>query len=184
MLQRYTAEPLFTRELEILATEKGLRIVYLPGPRRTPSSVLGPAVQGLPEMIALQRWIPDLAECDVFLSGPSAWTDGAELHQQPDEHYVQPAHRLPLDQDHDLPGVCRPNPLGPSPSSDQRAEREDHQGLGLAATERQPTGPGDQRPGAANLDRRNRKRAKRQDRHGQRCHGDQRGLSAIPASRH
>jgi predicted ferric reductase len=78
MLQRYTAEPLFTRELEILATEKGLRVVYLPGPRRTPSSVLGPAAHGLPEMIALQRWIPDLAECDVFLCGPSAWTDGAE----------------------------------------------------------------------------------------------------------
>ena len=43
-----------------------------------PSSVLGPAAQGLPEMIAVQRWIPDLAECDVFLCGPKAWTDGAE----------------------------------------------------------------------------------------------------------
>ena len=50
----------------------------------------------------------------------------------------------------------------------------------LAATERQPTGPGDQRPGAANLDRRNRKRAKRQDRHGQRCHGDQRWAICNP----
>jgi ferredoxin-NADP reductase len=50
----------------------------LPGPRRTPSSVLGPTAGGLPEMIALRRWIPDLAERDVFLCGPSTWTDGVE----------------------------------------------------------------------------------------------------------
>ena len=52
LLQRYTAEPLFTRELEILAAEKGLQVVQLPGPRRTPSSVLGPAASGLPELTA------------------------------------------------------------------------------------------------------------------------------------
>jgi predicted ferric reductase len=78
MLQRYTAEPLFARELQILAAEKGLQVVHLPGPRRTPSSVLGPAASGLPELIALRRWVPDLAERDVFLCGPSAWTDGVE----------------------------------------------------------------------------------------------------------
>jgi ferredoxin-NADP reductase len=78
LLQRYTAEPLFTRELEILAAEKGLQIVQLPGPRRTPSSVLGPAASGLPELTGLRRWIPDLAERDVFVCGPSAWTDGVE----------------------------------------------------------------------------------------------------------
>ena len=78
MLQRYTAEPLFARELQILAAEKGLQVVHLPGPRRAPSSVLGPAASGLPELIALRRWVPDLAERDVFLCGPSAWTDGVE----------------------------------------------------------------------------------------------------------
>ena len=78
MLQRYTAEPLFERELEILAAKKGLQLVNLPGARRTPSSVLGPTAGGLPEMIALRRWIPDLAERDVFLCGPSTWTDGVE----------------------------------------------------------------------------------------------------------
>jgi ferredoxin-NADP reductase/DMSO/TMAO reductase YedYZ heme-binding membrane subunit len=78
LLQRYTAEPLFTRELEILAAEKGLQVVQLPGPRRTPSSVLGPAASGLPELTGLRRWIPDLAERDVFVCGPSAWTDGVE----------------------------------------------------------------------------------------------------------
>jgi predicted ferric reductase len=78
MLQRYTAEPLFTHELQTLAAERGLQVLHLPGPRRTPASVLGPAAHGMPELIALRRWIPDLAERDVFLCGPGAWTDGAE----------------------------------------------------------------------------------------------------------
>jgi predicted ferric reductase len=78
MLQRYTAEPLFGRELEVLAAERGLHVLHLPGPRRTPSSVLGPAAHGMPELIALRRWIPDLVERDVFLCGPSAWTEGIE----------------------------------------------------------------------------------------------------------
>jgi ferredoxin-NADP reductase len=76
ILQRYTAEPLFTRELEMLAAEKGLEVVHLPGPRRTHHAVLGPAARGLPELIALRRWIPDLTERDVFLCGPTAWTNG------------------------------------------------------------------------------------------------------------
>jgi predicted ferric reductase len=78
MLQRFTAEPLFTRELQALAAERGLQVVHLPGPRRTASSVLGPAAQGLPELIALRRWIPDIADRDVFICGPSAWTYGFE----------------------------------------------------------------------------------------------------------
>ena len=78
ILQRYTAEPLFSRELEALASQRGLQVVHLPGPRMSPNSVLGPAARGMPELVALRRWIPDLAERDVFVCGPSAWTDGVE----------------------------------------------------------------------------------------------------------
>jgi ferredoxin-NADP reductase len=78
MLQRYTAEPLFKGELQALAAHRGLRVVDLPGPRHTSTSVLGPAARGLSEMIALQRWIPDIAEREAFLCGPSTWTDGME----------------------------------------------------------------------------------------------------------
>jgi predicted ferric reductase len=78
ILQRYTAEPLFSRELDVLAAQKGLQVVHLPGPRRTPTSVLGPAAHGMPELMALRRWIPDIADRDVFLCGPSAWTDAFE----------------------------------------------------------------------------------------------------------
>ena len=78
MLQRYTAEPLFKAELETLAAHRGLHVVDLPGPRHTSTSVLGPAARGMSELIALQRWIPDIAEREVFLCGPSTWTDGME----------------------------------------------------------------------------------------------------------
>jgi predicted ferric reductase len=78
ILQRYTAEPLFAPELEALAAERGLRVLHLPGPRHTPTSVLGPAAHGMPELIALRWWIPDLIERDVFLCGPSPWTEGIE----------------------------------------------------------------------------------------------------------
>jgi predicted ferric reductase len=76
LLQRYTSEPLFARELQILAAEKGLRVLYLPGPRRRDTSILGPAAAGLPELSALRRWIPELADSDLFLCGPAPWTDG------------------------------------------------------------------------------------------------------------
>jgi predicted ferric reductase len=78
MLQRYTAEPLFKAELATLAAHRGLHVVDLPGPRHTSTSVLGPAARGMTEQIALQRWIPDIAEREVFLCGPSTWTDGME----------------------------------------------------------------------------------------------------------
>jgi predicted ferric reductase len=78
MLQRYTTEPLFRGELETLAAHRGLHVIDLPGPRHTSTSVLGPATRGMSEVIALQRWIPDIAEREVFLCGPSTWTDGME----------------------------------------------------------------------------------------------------------
>lgn len=75
LLDRFTAEPLFVAELQALVAEKGLRVIGLPGPRRRPDSVLGPA-GGDDELATLLRWVPDLAERDVFLCGPTAWTAG------------------------------------------------------------------------------------------------------------
>jgi predicted ferric reductase len=78
LMQRYTSEPLFSREFEILAAEKGLTVLALPGRRTTGSSVLGPAAGGWDELAAMRHWIPDLAEREVFLCGPTAWTTGFE----------------------------------------------------------------------------------------------------------
>ena len=76
LLYRYTDEPLFTGEFDRLAAEKGLHVVPLPGPRSSPDSVLGPAAGDDNELTALRGWIPDLADRDVFLCGPTAWTNG------------------------------------------------------------------------------------------------------------
>jgi predicted ferric reductase len=76
LVHRYTGEPLFTRELQILEAERGLRVLPLPGPRRREASVLGPAAGGAPELTALRRWIPELADSDLFLCGPTPWTNG------------------------------------------------------------------------------------------------------------
>jgi predicted ferric reductase len=77
LLYRFTAEPLFARELDVLRSERGLRVVPLPGPRPSPASVLGPAA-GADELAALRFWVPDAADRDVFVCGPAAWTDGVE----------------------------------------------------------------------------------------------------------
>ncbi|SDR71105.1 Predicted ferric reductase [Friedmanniella luteola] len=77
LLHRYTGQPLFAPELSALAHERGLQVLALPGPRAAPGSVLGPTA-GRDELRALQSWIPDLAERDVFLCGPTAWTEGVE----------------------------------------------------------------------------------------------------------
>jgi predicted ferric reductase len=77
LLQRFTAEPLFQAELTVLARERGLRVLSLPGPRPHPDSVLGPAA-GDDELRALRWWVPDVAERDVFLCGPTRWTTGVE----------------------------------------------------------------------------------------------------------
>jgi predicted ferric reductase len=78
LIQRFHDEPLFVAELEVLAAQRGLRYLLLPGPRPTPDSVLGPAVPVADELTALHWWIPDLADRDVFLCGPTAWTNGFE----------------------------------------------------------------------------------------------------------
>ena len=43
LLQRFTDEPLFARELSVLAAERGLEVLMLPGRRRSPDSWLGRA---------------------------------------------------------------------------------------------------------------------------------------------
>ncbi len=78
LLYRFTDQPLFVREFDDLVATRGLQLVYLPGRRSSPESVLGPSVWGVDEPTALKFWVPDLADRDVFLCGPAAWTTGVE----------------------------------------------------------------------------------------------------------
>jgi predicted ferric reductase len=63
LVHRYAAEPLFARELDVLAAERGLVVVDVPGHRGD----VGTAPADL-----LAR-VPDLAERDLFVCGPDQW---------------------------------------------------------------------------------------------------------------
>jgi predicted ferric reductase len=78
LLQRYTSDPLFADELAVLARERGLQVLFLPGRRRRPGSWLGhlrgDAGHDFEDVTALRHWVPDIAERDVYVCGPEAWT--------------------------------------------------------------------------------------------------------------
>lgn len=78
-VERYTDVPLFAREIDTLARERGLRVLRLPGHRRSADSWLGTGpgsgTENVSDLDALRAWIPDIAERDVFVCGPDGWTD-------------------------------------------------------------------------------------------------------------
>ncbi|MCW2786559.1 MAG: putative oxidoreductase [Marmoricola sp.] len=74
-LERFTDQPLFGAELDRIAAERGLRVLRLPGRRRTSDSWLGDGIGRADDVTALLFWIPDVAERDVYLCGPEPWTD-------------------------------------------------------------------------------------------------------------
>ncbi|WP_341927146.1 ferredoxin reductase family protein [Nocardioides psychrotolerans] len=75
LLQRFGTEPLFVTELDQLARERGLHVVHLPGRRRAADSWLGDGMGRHTDVSALLVWVPDLADRDVYVCGPSPWTD-------------------------------------------------------------------------------------------------------------
>jgi ferredoxin-NADP reductase len=75
LLYRYSGRPLFVREFEALAEEKGLQVLGLPGHRRAPGSWLGEGIGPVSDLSALTYWVPDLAERDVYVCGPEAWAE-------------------------------------------------------------------------------------------------------------
>jgi ferredoxin-NADP reductase len=75
LLHRFTEEPLFARELGVLARERGLRVLNLPGHRRSPESWLGAGLDGVDDLTALRHWVPDIAERDVYVCGPEPWVE-------------------------------------------------------------------------------------------------------------
>ena len=78
LLHRYSTQPLFGSELAALARARGLQVLDLPGHRRARDSWCGDGV-GLParvdDLTALLQWVPDIAERDVYVCGPAAWTE-------------------------------------------------------------------------------------------------------------
>jgi ferredoxin-NADP reductase len=75
LLYRHSGRPLFASEFDVLAQEKGLRIVDLPGHRRRPDSWLPAGVGRASDLAVLRHWIPDIAERDVYVCGPEPWAE-------------------------------------------------------------------------------------------------------------
>lgn len=73
LLHRYGDRPLFIGELTVLARERGLEVVALPGRRRATDSWLGDGVGPVDDLTALHTWVPDIADRDVYVCGPDAW---------------------------------------------------------------------------------------------------------------
>jgi predicted ferric reductase len=73
-LERCTEAPLFAREVDMLADERGLQVLRLPGRRRAADSWLGKGIGPASDLKALTSWIPDIAERDVYVCGPDGWT--------------------------------------------------------------------------------------------------------------
>ncbi len=74
-VERFTSRPLFEHEVDALALERGLQVLRLPGHRRHASSWLGDGIGPVDDLRALLRWVPDLAERDVYVCGPAPWTE-------------------------------------------------------------------------------------------------------------
>jgi predicted ferric reductase len=73
-VERFTDQPLFAREVDTLADERGLLVLRLQGRRRAEASWLGQGVGPASDLQALTYWIPDIAERDVYVCGPDGWT--------------------------------------------------------------------------------------------------------------
>ncbi|GLY38229.1 oxidoreductase [Amycolatopsis sp. NBRC 101858] len=75
----HPADLLFRQELEDLAARRGVRIHYLLGRRaRDRASWLPAGYAPVPDEQVLRHLVPDIAEHDLYVCGPDAWT-GAVL---------------------------------------------------------------------------------------------------------
>ena len=74
LLQRHRDGALFEKELDWLQEARGLRVVRLPGRRRAETSWVGHGFHGYDDLQVLLGWVPDIAERDVYICGPAAWT--------------------------------------------------------------------------------------------------------------
>ncbi|WP_432824786.1 ferredoxin reductase family protein [Dactylosporangium sp. CA-092794] len=85
---RHPQEVAFRAELEWLSRERGVRLVPLVGPRAAEGSWLPVAYAEYDDAEALRSLAPDIADHDVYVCGPDAWTDTV----------LRAAHRLGVPQ--------------------------------------------------------------------------------------
>jgi predicted ferric reductase len=87
---RSEREIAFGGELDWLATRRGVRIVYLLGPRADRPSWLPRSLAGVGEVEALYRVAPEVARSQVYVCGPDGWAEAVRVAARaagvPDEH--------------------------------------------------------------------------------------------------
>jgi predicted ferric reductase len=85
---RSAADLIFRAELDQFAARRGVRVVYLLGPRPAGRSWLPAGYRA--DHQALRHLVPDIARHDVYLCGPDDWMDVAQTAARragvPDEH--------------------------------------------------------------------------------------------------
>jgi predicted ferric reductase len=69
------AELVFAEELDDIAAERGLQVVYVDGPRGRRKSWLPADCYDLDDDEALRRLVPGIESCDAYLCGPPPWMD-------------------------------------------------------------------------------------------------------------
>jgi predicted ferric reductase len=79
---RTETEIAFREELEWFAVHRGVRVVYLLGPRATRPSWLPAQYADHTDADALRSIVPGLARSQVYLCGPEAWTEAARAAAQ------------------------------------------------------------------------------------------------------
>ncbi|WP_328323274.1 MULTISPECIES: ferredoxin reductase family protein [unclassified Streptomyces] len=92
LLYRASSENDFVlrRELDELAQERGVRIVYLPGHRARGRASWQTEHAAEDDHIALRQLVPDISEHDIYICGPDAWgrsaADAARRAGAPAKH--------------------------------------------------------------------------------------------------
>lgn len=75
LLHRSPGPDAFTDDLKKLSAA-GVRVLHLPGRRRAATSWLGAVHAGeFSDRAALKHWVPDIAQRDVYICGPTPWAD-------------------------------------------------------------------------------------------------------------
>ena len=75
LLHRAHGPGAFAQDLRRLSG-RGIRVLSLPGRRRAASSWLGDEHAGeFSDLAALRHWVPDIAQRDVYVCGPTPWAD-------------------------------------------------------------------------------------------------------------
>jgi predicted ferric reductase len=90
-IERCHEKGLFTKELETLASERGVEVLRLSGKRRSDSSWLPHPMGAADDATIVKHWVADIADRDVYICGPAQW---AKLVEHSLQRCGVPSHQI------------------------------------------------------------------------------------------